>query len=177
MLDAKIFFWLNGLAGQSGFFDKTIIFLADYSRYFLIAAFFLLLFLAKCSRRKKLVVLSVVFVSAAVAKFGVVEIIRYAHYRPRPFLVLPVNQLISNGSSSFPSGHAAFFFAMTAAIWLYNKRWGIGFFAGSVLMAVSRVIGGVHYPSDIVVGALIGIVVACIIFRLIMYCHCEERMK
>lgn len=176
-LDIKIFLWLNSLAGQCGFFNKAIIFLADYSQYFLIAVFLFLLFLAKCSRRKKLVVSSVVFVSAIIARFGVVEIIRHFYYRPRPFLVLPANQLISNNNSSFPSGHAAFFFAMATAIWLYNKKWGTGFFIVSCLMVVSRVIGGVHYLSDIIVGALIGVIVAYIVFRLIAYCHCEERMK
>jgi len=168
-LDVKIFYWLNNFAGQCGFFDKAVVFFADYSQYFLAALFLLLLFFSCYSRKKKIVILSVAVVSATIARFGVVGIIRYLYYRPRPFLVLPVNQLISNGSSSFPSGHAAFFFAVATAIYLYNKKWGMVFFAGSVLMTVSRVIGGVHYPLDIVAGALIGIAIAYIVFRLASY--------
>jgi undecaprenyl-diphosphatase len=165
-LDIKIFYWLNNFAGQCGFFDKAVIFLADYSQYFLAALFLLFLFFSCYSRKKKIVVLSVTAVSAILARFGIVAVIRYLFYRPRPFLVLPVQQLTSNNGSSFPSGHAAFFFAMATAIYLYNKKWGIIFFVASGLMAVSRVIGGVHYPLDIIAGALIGAVVAYAIFRL-----------
>jgi len=46
---------------------------------------------------------------------------------------------------------------MAAAIFLFNKKMGIIFFAGAILMNVSRIIAGAHYPSDIMAGAIIGI--------------------
>ena len=49
---------------------------------------------------------------------------------------------------------------MATAIYFYNKKWGIFFFLATILITVSRVIAGIHYPSDIVGGALIGIAVA-----------------
>ena len=49
---------------------------------------------------------------------------------------------------------------MATAVYLYNKKWGIGFFIATILITMSRVIAGVHYPSDILDGAAIGILVA-----------------
>ena len=79
-------------------------------------------------------------------------------------MVLDVHQLLPETSWSFPSGHATFFFAMATAIYLYNKKWGIFFFAATVLMTVSRVVSGIHYPFDIIGGAVIGIAVAYLTF-------------
>jgi undecaprenyl-diphosphatase len=70
-------------------------------------------------------------------------------------------------SSSFPSGHAAFFFALSTVLLLYNKKfyprpkfwWGAGlfFFLASFLISIARVFVGIHWPSDILAGAAIGI--------------------
>ena len=98
------------------------------------------------------------------ARFGVAEIIRLFYKNPRPFLNHNVHQLILVNGYSFPSGHSAFFFAMATAIYFFNKKWGIGFFAASIIIGLSRVIAGVHYPSDIFGGMVIGIIVACLVF-------------
>jgi len=99
-----------------------------------------------------------------VARFGVTELIRFFYHRLRPFVTYQAHQLLSGNEWSFPSGHSAFFFAMATAIYLYNKKWGIGFFLAAILMNISRVIAGVHYPSDIIGGAIIGIIVAYVVF-------------
>lgn len=110
-------------------------------------------------------------ISAVIARLGVTELIRFLYHRPRPFSALPAHQLLTDNAWSFPSGHATFFFAMATAIYLYNKKWGVFFFTAAILMTISRVIAGIHYPSDIVGGALIGITVACVVF------HIARRMS
>ena len=167
ILDVKLLFFLNNLVGESQIFDALVVFFASYSRYFLIAVFCLLLYFGACARREKFYLFGITVVSAIVAHFGVTEIIRFFYHRPRPFLVYQLNQLMSNNNWSFPSGHSAFFFAMATAIYLYNKKWGIGFFIAAILMNVSRVIAGIHYPSDILGGAVVGIAVACAVFFLV----------
>jgi undecaprenyl-diphosphatase len=43
---------------------------------------------------------------------------------------------------------------------IIHKKWGIVFFAGAILMGLARIIAGIHWPVDILVGALIGILSA-----------------
>lgn len=159
-LDTQIFYLLNNLAGQSRTFDAVVVFLASYLPYLLIVLFLALVFFWHYPKWEKWELLLVVGISSVIARFGVTELIRFFYHRPRPFLVLPVHQLLTDSAWSFPSGHATFFFALSTAVYLYNKKWGIGFFIATIFITVSRVIAGIHYPSDIVGGACIGIVVA-----------------
>ncbi len=158
-LDLNVFFFLNNLAGQSHVFDLVVVFLADYLQYFLLIPFFIFVYRS----RQRLYTFWVPVVAAIIARFGLVTIIRLFYHRLRPFLVLQVHQLIAMPADekySFPSGHATFFFALSAAIYLYNKKWGIWFFLVSTLMNISRIIAGVHYPSDILGGMVLGVAVA-----------------
>jgi len=166
-LDLKIFYFFNNLVGHSHFFDMLVVFLADYFQYILILIFLLILFFSKRTKKEKIIIFLVVVASVAVARLGVTELIRFFWHRPRPFLVYPVSQLLFNGQYSFPSGHAAFFFSMAAALWFYYKKWGLGFFAAAIFITLSRVIGGIHYPSDILGGLVVGILSAIAGFYLI----------
>lgn len=159
-LDTWLFYFLNTLAGQSPFLDGVIVFFASYLAYILIILFLALVFFSHYPKWKKLELFLVTGASALVARFGVTELIRFFYHHPRPYTVLPVQHLLSDSSWSFPSGHATFFFALAMAVYLYNKKWGTGFFLAALLITVSRVIAGIHYPSDIIGGALIGILVA-----------------
>ena len=166
-LDLKLFYFLNNLAGKSKIFDVFIVFLASYLQYFLIAVFFLFLYFSIYPKRKKLCIFLTVTISVIVARLGATEIIRFFYHRSRPFVVHQVNQLISINKWSFPSGHSAFFFAMAVAVCFYNKKWGIGFFIAALIMNISRIIVGVHYPSDILGGMIVGIITAYVVFFLI----------
>ena len=166
-LDVQLFLLLNDLAGRSPFFDGLFVFLAAYLPYFLIALFLALLFFSRYAQREKLRMILIVFSSSFIARFGAVELIRFFYHRPRPFLDLPIHQLLTSDKWSFPSGHAAFFFAMATAVYLYNRKWGIGFFVAAALIAISRVVAGIHYPSDILGGALVGAAVAYAVFYLV----------
>jgi len=78
--------------------------------------------------------------------------------RERPFLVLEnVNLLVGKGGSgSFPSAHAANWFAgLAVALMYYPRSWKFMLPLAGVI-AISRVYNGVHYPSDILAGAAIG---------------------
>ncbi|MDO8560771.1 MAG: phosphatase PAP2 family protein [bacterium] len=165
MPDIKIFFFLNNLAEQSPVFDWLVIFFAAYLQYILIALF--LLFLAKVhSLQEKLHIFWVTAISVIISRLIITEFIRFLYHRPRPFLVYQAHQLMAENAYSFPSGHATFFFAFSTAIYCYNKRWGAWLYAASILMGLARVIAGVHYPSDILGGALIGIIIGYAVFRI-----------
>ena len=166
-MDKELFFFFNTIAGPSSLIDATIIFLAEHLQYVLIAFFILLLFFSRSIGRNNIQVFWVTVISIIVARLGVTELIRLFYHRPRPFLDFEVQQLIFADGYSFPSGHSSFFFAMAVAIFLYNKKWGSIFFAASIAMNISRIVAGVHYPSDIIGGMLVGIVIACVVYYVV----------
>jgi undecaprenyl-diphosphatase len=154
-LDLFIFHQINQFVFKQLWLDTLAIFFAQYLGHILI--FCLFLFLLK-NLKKYWPMIIQAFLSAILARFLIVEIIRYFLPRPRPFLEIPVNLLFEPlNQSSFPSGHAAFYFALSAVIFLYNKKAGLLFFLASFLIVISRVFVGIHWPSDILVGAAIGI--------------------
>lgn len=59
--------------------------------------------------------------------------------------------------SSFPSDHAALWFSAAATLYLVNKPLGGAAFAYAFLLSLFRVYNGHHYPTDILVGAAIGV--------------------
>lgn len=155
-MDLYIFNVINGLAGRWVCLDDLAIFFARYFEYFLL--FFLLLILLKnFNKYREMVVCSVL--SALVSRFVIATLIRILWFRPRPFVNNAVNLLITYPSdkASFPSGHASFYFALSTVIFLYNKKLGIFFYISTLLITLSRVFIGIHWPSDILAGALIGI--------------------
>ncbi len=164
-LDVKTLFLLNNLAGQSSTADFWIVFLADFLPIILVVAFAVLLWRTTCPFREKLVIGSVVFFSSFFARYGVMEVVRYFYHRPRPFLTHHLHQLLSENSYSFPSVHATFFFAFACAIYQYNKKWGIWFFILVIIMSIGRVAAGIHYPSDILGGIIVGSITAYVVFR------------
>ena len=168
VLDVNLLYFFNNLAGKSGFFDWIVIFLASYFQLLVIAAFLLFLYFSAYSRREKFYIFWATFASIVTARFIITEIIRFFYHRPRPFLVYGLDRLISKNVNigSFPSGHSAFFFAMATVIYFYNKKCGTGFFIAAILMNVSRVAAGVHYPSDILGGAAIGIFTGFAIYKI-----------
>lgn len=159
-LDVTLFMFLHGLAGYSSITDQLVVFLASTFPYLLILAFVGLVVASAYPKREKLEILLVTAASSLIARFGAVELIRFFYHRPRPFITFNFHPLVPESSWSFPSGHATFFFGMAMAIYLYNRKWGIWFFVAATFISLCRVIVGVHYPSDIIGGALIGCLVA-----------------
>jgi undecaprenyl-diphosphatase len=85
--------------------------------------------------------------------------------RARPFVTHPhAHLLISHARDpGFPSDHATGAFAMAMALWFYDRAIGALAFVLALIVAFARVYVGVHYPSDVVGGALIGMAVALIL--------------
>jgi len=160
-MDLYLFKIINQFAGKSLSLDTFGIFCAEHlgTILILILIFFLIIDFRKYF---KMVLLSLI--SAFLSRFVIVEIIRFFWYRPRPFINNSVNLLIFHkDTGSFPSGHAAFYFAISAIVFLYNKKAGLLFFLSSFLISLARVFTGVHFLSDILIGAIIGILIGFII--------------
>lgn len=158
-LDVAIFEQINNLAGQCAFLDAVGVFFASYLQYIL-AAFALIIF------RKKIRVLFEIFTAVALARLGVVELIHLFWSRSRPFVENNVNLLIGHEKTgSFPSGHATLFFALSTVIYLHNKKAGIIFFIASLFISLARIFAGVHWPTDILGGAVLGAICGWLVVK------------
>ena len=105
--------------------------------------------------------------SAAVALLAN-QAVAHLWERPRPFIDHPVlTHLLSAPSPdpSFPSDHAAAAFAIAVAVFVFSRRAGALFLAAAVLIGVSRVALGMHYPSDVLAGMVVGSAAALLVTR------------
>lgn len=157
-LDLSIFRFLNSFAEKSFLVDWLIIFAATYLLYVLILAVFASYVFDANVKRVKLVVLHS-FLAGIVARFIFKPIIVFIWDRARPFTALQgVHQLVSESAKgAMPSGHATFSFAIAMAVYYYYPKTSILFFIAASVMGMGRIAAGVHWPSDILTGALVGI--------------------
>jgi undecaprenyl-diphosphatase len=80
--------------------------------------------------------------------------------------VPPFSQLWTKQEVCFPSGEAATAFALAGVLTRLYRRGRVLFYAASALAAVSRLVNGAHYVSDVAAGALLGALLADACFRL-----------
>lgn len=87
--------------------------------------------------------------------------------RTRPYDVVEVELLVAKlHDFSFPSGHTLVSFEAATALWFYHRKWGIAAFVLAALIGLSRLYLFVHYPTDVLVGAVLGIgigLAACVL--------------
>lgn len=161
-MDTQIFYAINNLAGHSHALDLIGIFFAKYFEY-VFAVFVVLLWFKKELRTK----VYLAIISSVIARLVIVEILKRLFAHPRPYEVLQVHQLIADNERgvSFPSGHAAVFFALAFSFWGTKYFWPLFIFA--LIASVARVFVGVHYPGDIIVGLLISAATVFVIKKLI----------
>lgn len=167
--DIALFRIFNSLAGQYALTDKFIAILADYGLYI-----FLALFLFYSWYQSSLVtagkwrfVLKGLGIGL-VSRF-ITEIIKVLVIRLRPFLDLENVYLLTNASGfALPSGHSTIYFALAFYIWFADRKWGSVFILMATIFSLARVIAGVHYPLDILVGALIGFITSYFYHQLIL---------
>lgn len=160
-------FWkVYSFSGRADWLDRFIIFSAEWLGYLLVLGV-IILFIAN---RKKYFNLALVSIGSAVIGRGIfVTIIRFFYEHPRPFMVFEnITQLINHDISwSFPSGHATFYFALAAGVYLYNKKLGAVYLVLAGLIGWARIVAGVHWPYDILGGIALGVVTALLIRFLI----------
>jgi len=152
----SFFNFLHGLSGRNSFVDAAGIFTAKYIPYVIFIAF-LWLVISQPDLRRRIFFFSEAVIAVILSRGLITEIVRFFYYSPRPFEALNFQSLIPESGSSIPSGHAAFFFALAMTIFFYNRRWGIWYFVISLLIGLARIFAGVHWPSDIIAGAVVGI--------------------
>lgn len=154
VINQQLFLYIFSLAHKNPLLDILFIFGATYLVFF---AFFLILILAiKYPSKEKRVVL-LILISLAVA-WLMITIIRQFIFEPRPFVTLPIRPLIIDVSvPSFPSVHTTIMSAVAFSYFFFKSRFRKIFLMFFIIVGFSRIAVGVHYPLDILTGALVGL--------------------
>ena len=138
--------------------------------------FFLILIVNKKFKNKTPLILAAVFVLIALTDQVSVHLFKNIFQRYRPCHNLRLQDIVHvvgncGGMYGFVSSHAANSFALAAFLALLFKstpfKWFI--FLWAALVSYSRIYTGVHYPADVAVGAMVGVFLALIVFRLYYY--------
>lgn len=152
-LNKEIFSFFNNLAGNNSILDGIWIFLAQYAIFIF---GLVLIYLLRKDRR--------LFFKAALSALitvVIVALVKKIFFFSRPFAQEGVKLLISHiADSTFPSKHTAVAFVLALGVFLEKKRLGIWLLVLALLIGLSRIVVGAHYPADILAGMLIGICVS-----------------
>ena len=145
-LDAQILHVLNSYA----IFDPFVVLLSvagDYILWVLIAA---VLFIS-ISKEKALY-----YCSMMLFLVGVVTLVKSQLMVLRPE---DVRDVVEASGYSMPSAHSTAAFATAMFLYPVAKKYGLLIWSGAIAMALSRVFAGVHYPSDVIAGVVLGIMI------------------
>lgn len=100
-------------------------------------------------------------VSLAVCAIITLGVIKPLVGRMRPFQFMGIEPYITPpGGASFPSGHTSSSFTAATSVFLCHKKEGIAAYVLAVLIAFSRLYFYVHFPTDVIAGAILGVVCA-----------------
>ena len=157
-LDVRIFLWLNGWAGRSRAADALWRGTA-YPTPFIVTLVCLVILVRDPHAAGHFWLMA----GAVIFSQAVTRLIRLAWHRPRPYdnPAVTTRKLLHKGhEASFPSAHAASLFAVGACVALFiSPAVGAAILVLALLNAAARVVTGMHYPSDVLAGAMLGTVI------------------
>lgn len=157
-IDTAIFNWLF-LFGHKINADWLFIFLGKYLPYLMVVVFIWFLY-KEVNLKNKIFIAGFLVLIELLSRGIITQVIRFIYHRDRPFIALGVNPMFGGMTTgSFPSGHAVFFFSLALVSFLINRKWGWIMTTMAFLVSISRVIAGVHWPSDIIAGAVIALLI------------------
>jgi undecaprenyl-diphosphatase len=165
VMNENLFRLINDLGKQFTIVNPAVVFIAEYTVIFLAVAVLIFWFTRVNQNRIMVICGSFTFVIAEI--FG--KIAGKLHSNHQPFAELSnVNQLVEKAvDNSFPSDHTILFFSFCMTFWLFRGGKGAIWILLALLVGISRIWVGVHYPADILVGAIISIVTAFMVFRVV----------
>lgn len=157
-IDVQVFYFINKTLANP-FTDFFMPFITEINHWKIFYVIMFLYLVIAGGRKGRIVAISLVLLVAATDQLSS-NLIKHAVERIRPCNVLPgVHLLVGcTQSLSFPSSHAVNNFAAAVFLSRFYPKFKVSFYIGAFLMAVSRVFVGVHYPSDVLGGMIIGIV-------------------
>lgn len=161
-LDEALFLRINDWVGKFTPMDEVMRLIAsDYLVPVTLALILFALWFAgsDLETRERYQIGIVVAVFAVALANSSIEVLNNFYFRDRPFLNHEAELLFYRPTdSSFPANSAAAAFAIAGSVGIFQRRLAIAIVSLAALYAFSRVYVGVHYPIDVVGGAVFGLV-------------------
>lgn len=145
----------------------AITFLASFLIWFMFAGLIILWFVGGKVKKEQIFRAF----AAALLAWVIGQMLKNLLPSVRPFVInteLPLTYTL-HFDNAFPSSHTAVAFGLAITLWLHNKKFGSVYLVMAVLIAVGRVFANVHYVLDVVVGGMIGSIVAVIVDKLHLF--------
>jgi len=177
-IDKSLFLFFNRSIATP-VFDVIFPFITEPRNWLIIALIAMVFFVIK-EKKKALGIIGLVLIAVALSDLIAYRILKPLFGRLRPchpeFYIESGRFLIGMKTSfSFPSNHAMNMFTAATVLSYFYKKYAGYFFGFAVLIGFSRIYVGVHYPLDIVGGALFGILLGTGVY--LSYCRIEIFIK
>jgi undecaprenyl-diphosphatase len=174
-IDTTVFYFIN-VSLANPFFDWFMPFITEKKHWFPVWGILIIGLLWKGGKKGRtavLLIIPVIFLSDQLSAHVLKPLIA----RPRPCVTLPdVHLLVGiKRSLSFPSAHAANFFAVATYFNYFYPKYRWIYFGAAFIVAFSRVSIGVHYPLDIIAGGILG--AACALFVIYTWRGVEQIIE
>ncbi|EAO51825.1 Bacitracin transport permease protein BCRC [Bacillus thuringiensis serovar israelensis ATCC 35646] len=165
-MNYTVFQWFNNFADSSKLLDTLMVAITNSAAY--VAILFMLILWFNNGKKDKAIrkQYTVLYTTLSVIFALLVNVLNAVYYHPRPFVSHDVHQLVPHAAdSSFVSDHSVLVFSIVFVFILRGEKLKYIALLWAVLVGISRMYVGVHYPLDILGAAFLTLIMSALVMQ------------